>query len=252
MISKEELQNRENKIFLILSGIFLGTLGMINILGVTRFIDLSFSLWGFSVPMIIAVGVLPYPITFLCTDLISEIYGKDKATDLVWTGLIVNLWIIFILWIGGLLPGFENIDPISKDIVLDEANRLPIFYELQQIALGSTVASMLAYLTAQFCDVHLFHFWKNLTKGKHLWLRNNASTMVSQLIDTTAVILITHFYANALPLKEDQSLMPQLLTFIVSGYVFKLLMALIDTIPLYLLVKYIRQYLCQNTNETTK
>ena len=76
MASVEKIKRREMKVFLILSGIFLGTLGMINILGVTRFIDLSFSIFGISIPMVLAVGVLPYPITFLCTDLVSELYGK--------------------------------------------------------------------------------------------------------------------------------------------------------------------------------
>ena len=76
-------------------GTILGTLGILNILGISRFVDLSFTLFGIKIPMIVAVGVLPYPITFLCTDLISELYGKNKATQLVWIGLIVNLWIIF-------------------------------------------------------------------------------------------------------------------------------------------------------------
>ena len=66
--------------------------------------------------------------------------------------------------------------------------------------MGAVVASMFAYLAAQLCDVALFHFWKQLTKGRHLWLRNNGSTMVSQFVDTFAVITITHFYARGLPI----------------------------------------------------
>ena len=63
-------------------------------------------------------------------------------------------------------------------------------------------------------DVFLFHFWKAVTKGRHLWLRNNGSTLVSQMVDTTAVILITHFYAHALPVNSDEELWPQILVFI--------------------------------------
>ena len=108
---------------------------------------------------------------------------------------------------------------------------------------------MIAYLSAQYCDVRLFHFWKRLTKGKHLWLRNNASTLVSQFIDTTAVILVTHFYAGVLPINEDESIGAQLVVFIASGYVFKLLVALIDTGPIYVIVRYLRPYLGLQPNE---
>jgi uncharacterized integral membrane protein (TIGR00697 family) len=103
--------------------------------------------------------------------------------------------------------------------------RLPVFFEMRNLTFGAVTASMLAYLAAQFVDVYLFHFWKELTNGKHLWLRNNGSTLISQLVDTTAVVLITHFLAGALPLQEGQDLWPQLIRFIGYGYVFKLVAA---------------------------
>jgi hypothetical protein len=102
---------------------------------------------------------------------------------------------------------------------------------------------------AQFCDVQLFHFWKQFTSGKHLWLRNNGSTMVSQIVDTTAVILVTHFCAKALPINEAKPVWPQLFTFIVSGYVFKLIVALADTVPVYLLVRWLQPYLGLKENQ---
>ena len=103
---------------------------------------------------------------------------------------------------------------------------------------------MAAYLAAQFCDVYLFHFWKRLTKGKHLWLRNNGSTLISQMVDTVAVILITHFYAGALPGPSDgTTLTEHLLLFIATGDVFKMIVALLDTIPFYFLVAFLKGYL---------
>jgi len=93
---------------------------------------------------------------------------------------------------------------------------------------------MIAYLCAQLVDVHVFHFWKKLTGGRHLWLRNNGSTLVSQLVDTFAVITITHFYARALPVDRDVPIWPQLMVFIASEYAFKVLAALVDTIPFYI------------------
>lgn len=221
---------------MVLAGLFIGSMAMLNILGVTRFLDLSFTLFGVEVPVPLAVGVLPYPITFLCTDFISEIYGRKRANYVVWVGFLVNLWLAFIVWIGGVLPGFDQ--PVA-----DAAGRLPLFFELRVLTLGSIVASMIAYLVAQLCDVHIFHFWKRLTNGRHLWLRNNGSTMVSQFVDTFAVITITHFYAHSLPIEQDAELWPQLWTFILTGYIFKVLVAAIDTVPFYIGTRYLRRYL---------
>lgn len=233
---------RRQRVFLILSGIFLGTLAVLNVIGISRFVDLSFTVLGVNVPMVIAVGVLPYPVTFLCTDLISELYGRKRATDMVWVGLIVNIWVIFFLWLGGVLPGSEPVDSVGN-ILPDAAGRQPVFFEIRHLAFGAVFASMVAYLTAQFCDVQLFHFWKRLTRGKHLWLRNNGSTLVSQLVDTTAVVLVTHFYASALPVDTASAIWPQLFVFIASGYVFKMIVALVDTGPAYLAVRLLRPFL---------
>ena len=173
---------RRQRVFLILSGVFLGTLSLLNILGISRFLDLSFSAFGFNIPMAVAVGVLPYPVTFICTDLISELYGRKRANEVVLMGLVLNAWIMFLLWIGGELPGFEPIDPNTGSPALDAAGRSPVFFEMRTLAFGAVTASMFAYLAAQFCDVQMFHFWKRLTNGRHLWLRNNGSTLVSQMV----------------------------------------------------------------------
>ena len=236
---------RRQRVFLVMAGIFLGTLSLLNIIGISRFLDLSFTLFGMEIPMIVAVGVLPYPITFICTDLISELYGRKRATEVVWVGLLLNGWVVFLLWLGGALPGdgSEAVDPSTGELLRDAAGRLPVFFEMRGMAFAVMAASMIAYLTAQWCDVQLFHLWKWLTRGKHLWLRNNGSTLVSQLVDTTAVILIAHFWANALSLRGDEDLWPQLITLIASGYAFKLIVALVDTGPIYLLVGVLRPFL---------
>ncbi len=227
-IPAETLVRRKELVFLTLSGIFLGTLAMLNIIGVARFLDLSFEvpLIGWRVPMAVAVGVLPYPITFLCTDLICELYGRKRANSLVAVGFLVNCWVAFILWIGGILPGTES----------------PEFFLIRELTLTTVIASMIAYAVAQLVDVQLFHFWKRLTRGRHLWLRNNGSTLVSQLVDTTAIILLI-YPIGVLPIDETKAAAPQLLVLIASGYVFKLVAALLDTGPLYLLVGALRQYL---------
>jgi uncharacterized integral membrane protein (TIGR00697 family) len=234
-LSEAQLYRRRETVFLVLSGLFLGTLVMLNLLGLTRFLDLSFTVpgLGWKVPMPLAVGVLPYPVTFLCTDFISELWGRRRANLVVFVGFGLNLWVVLILWIGGALPGFEEAG----------AEGTGVFYDIRALTFGAVVASMIAYLVAQLVDVQLFHFWKGLTKGKHLWLRNNGSTLVSQLVDTIAVILITHFYAGALPVDGALALWPQLLEFIAAGYVFKLTVALLDTGPFYLGTHHLGRYL---------
>jgi uncharacterized integral membrane protein (TIGR00697 family) len=94
--------------------------------------------------------------------------------------------------------------------------------------------SMTAYLAAQLLDVRLFHFWKRVTRGRHLWLRNNASTMISQLVDT--IIVNSIFLGVGLGL--DWTLVGKI---IAASYFFKLLIALLDTPLCYLGVAAVRR-----------
>jgi uncharacterized integral membrane protein (TIGR00697 family) len=238
---------RRERVFLLLAGLFWGSLVMLNILGTSRFINLSEYI-GLSessgIQFVLAVGVLPYPITFLCTDFISELYGRKRANFVVWIGLMLNLWVLFILWLGGALnpPEFINYG-LSSANEFQEIPREYAFYYIRNLTFGATLASMLAYLCAQFVDVYIFHYLKELTKGKKLWLRNNVSTLTSQLVDTTAVILITYLYTDALPINERAAIFPQLMMLIASGYLFKAVMALLDTIPFIYGTRYLRKYL---------
>lgn len=245
------IKYRREFVFIILAGLFLGSLAMLNILGISRFIDLSHLL---GIPpespirFSLAIGVLAYPITFLCTDFISEIYGRRRANMIVWVGLGLNIWVLFILWLGGWLnPPVELKESGLLEISVENGQaKVPYgysFYQMRFYTFGATFASMIAYLAAQFVDVYIFHFLKRLTKGKKLWLRNNISTMTSQLVDSIAVILITYFYANALPIREEDPVSIQLFFFILSSYLFKVFVAAIDTIPFYFGVRFLRSYL---------
>ena len=237
--------SRSNLIFLILSGFFLGSLTLLNVLGTSRFLDYSFNLFNIEIPFVIAIGVLPYPITFLCTDLISELFGKKQANRVVWMGLVLNIWVLFFVWLSGYLNRPELINGVPNVSIVD-GEVIPrdyAFYQIRKLTMGATFASMIAYLSAQFIDVHIFHFLKEKTKGKKLWLRNNVSTIFSQLIDSIAVILITHYFVNGLPLDENGQLTHSLIYFIVSGYIFKLIVALIDTLPFYWLTHVLTKYM---------
>ena len=168
----------KEKLFLFLSGIFLTSLVLANIIGTTKFVYV----FGLTVP----AGVLAYPFTFLATDLICELYGKKRAQSLVWVGFTMNFFMLGLMMLGHYLKDASGISGATST-----------FENVYEFMIGNVIASMIAYLIAQSVDVRLFHFWKSLTKGKHLWLRNNLSTVVSQLVDTTAIMTVL-YYANNL------------------------------------------------------
>ncbi|MHC4065812.1 MAG: queuosine precursor transporter, partial [Planctomycetota bacterium] len=119
------------------------------------------------------------------------------------------------------------------------AEQIDLFEVLFRCTRSAVLASMIAYLAAQFCDVFMFHFWKKLTKGKHLWLRNNGSTMISQLVDSTAVIFITFWAA----FRSGERTLGAMLVLVGSSYLFKFAVAAVDTVPFYIGVKYLGAYL---------
>lgn len=225
----KQLADKRDHFYLLLAAIFISSLVMGNIIGTTKFVNL-FSIevaswFKFLVPdlvlnngiytMSVPVGVLVYPVTFLATDLLSELYGKDKTQRVVWMGFYMNIFLILAMSISHFLPDSTGISGATST-----------FESVYQFMIGNTIASMIAYLTAQTIDVKLFHFWKNLTKGKHLWLRNNGSTMVSQLVDSTAILSILYFAGN---LGDAVNTIGALFILIINSYLFKFLFALLDT-----------------------
>ena len=164
----------KDQFYLILSGIFIASLVTCNLIA-NKFVTVDL---GFKV-FIVSAGILPYPFTFLVTDLISELYGQKKANLVVLAGFFASMFVLLFLWLGG------QFNAIPDSLVTDQ-----VYDSVFRNAWRIIAASMTAYLFAQFIDVRIFHFWKKLTNGKHLWLRNNASTVVSQLLDTILVICI--------------------------------------------------------------
>ena len=247
-MASELLRERRERVFLVLAAVFLGAMTLLNVVGITRFIQLG--------PLALAVGVLPYPLTFLCTDLVSELYGRARANFLVTVGLGLNFLILAVLTLGDLAPSVppESMPP-WQIIQLAEPVSLPngevvtgqigLFELIYATTSGAVFASMLAYITAQYCDVQLYHFWKRLTRGKHLWLRNNFSTLLSQMVDSIMVITVTFgavYWRGEIAFNT-------LLVLVGSNYAFKALCALADTLPLYLLVRWLRSYLELGPND---
>ncbi len=218
-------QHRElaAKIYLYLAALFITSLVVSNLIFQKFFYWYPFEgeLFG-SRLFELSVGILPYPLTFLITDLISEIYGKKAANRVVISGIFASFFSMGIVLIADFVPAM-NSSPV------DDATFTKVF-SLSPIAV---LASMMAYLLAQFVDIRIYHFWKKLTQGKMLWLRNNFSTFVSQFLDTFSVVLLLSLF-GILPWDLFIGL-------VLSGFVFKVIVAALDTPLLYLFVGIFRK-----------
>ena len=218
-------QKRElaKNIYLLLAGLFITSLVVSNLIFQKFFYwyPLDIKLLGNSL-FELSVGILPYPITFLITDLISEIYGKKRANQVVITGIFASFFSMGILLIANEVPAIEN-SPIDDKT----------FNQVFALSPIAALASMIAYLLAQFVDIRIYHFWKNLTQGKMLWLRNNFSTFSSQLIDTLLVVGLLSVF-GVLEWKLFWGL-------VISGFLFKIIVAALDTPLLYLFVGIFRK-----------
>ncbi|MFH1591471.1 MAG: queuosine precursor transporter [archaeon] len=204
-----EIQDRTE----ILVGVFVAALIAANLLGtkITTILGISMS-----------VGIFAYPITFLITDVIEEVHGRKVAKRLIYAGLISLLLVMVLTLVSLWLPAasrFENNDAYTL-----------IFSSSARIIL----ASIVAFLLSQTHDVWSFEFWKKKTKGRHLWLRNNLSTMVSQAIDTVIFMFIAFYHVTP---KFD---VPFLISLIIPYWLLKVLMAALDTPFVYLGVWWLR------------
>ncbi|WP_435624727.1 queuosine precursor transporter [Flagellimonas sp.] len=170
----------------------------------------------------VSVGILPYPLTFLITDLISEIFGKKKANQVVVAGIFASVFSLAIIYTASAVSATDW-SPVS-DIK---------FKEVFGNTIVAVFASMMAYLLAQFVDIQIYHFWKRVTKGKYLWLRNNFSTFSSQFIDTFTVVLLLCSFGE-IPWSLFYGL-------VISGFVFKVFIAFLDTPLLYFFVYLLRR-----------
>ncbi|MDA9760732.1 MAG: queuosine precursor transporter [Flavobacteriaceae bacterium] len=219
------------RLYLILGILFITSLVVSNLIFKKFFYYYPFDISLFGVNLFeISVGILPYPITFLITDLISEIYGKKKANEVVVGGIFASFFAMGIIYVANAVPATDW-SPVSDDLF--------------STVFGSTaiavLASMMAYLFAQFIDIQIYHYWKRLTAGKHLWLRNNCSTFLSQFIDTATVLLLLCGFGEI-----SWNLFGGLL---LAGFLFKIIIAALDTPFLYLGVYMFRKRFKLDINE---
>ena len=169
------------------------------------------------------MAILVFPLTLLITDIVGEVLGKHRANNIVYTGLIMQIFVLAVIIISLAAPpnttwnnqaAYESIFGVSVRIIL---------------------ASFAAFLLSQIHDVWSFHFWKRKTKAKYLWFRNNASTIMSQLIDTT-VFMFLAFYMATPKFTADF-----VISLIIPYWLLKVLFAVIETPLCYLGVRWLKK-----------
>ena len=212
------------RIYLYLGALFITSLVVSNLIFQKFFYWKPFGdVTIFGAPLFeISVGVLPYPLTFLITDLISEIFGKKKANQIVTAGIFASIFSMGIILLSDIAPAIPG-SPVNDEL----------FSQVFALSPIAVLASMLAYLCAQYVDIAIYHFWKRLTNGRYLWLRNNFSTFSSQIIDTTTVVGLLCVF-GVIPWDLFKGL-------VISGVAFKIFIALLDTPLLYLFVYIFRK-----------
>ncbi len=206
-------------------GIFAALVVTANIIAV-KLIPLApeqpLLLVGVEVMPIVPAAVLAYSTTFLITDILNEKWGKEAAHKAVWIGFLANLVVVISIFLAAGWPA-ATYSPVDFDTFSN------VFGLLPQVVIGS----MVAYLISQHFDVWAFDKIKKKTKGKHLWLRNNGSTIISQAIDS--IIFLSIAFYGVLPFNI-------ILGMIVMHWLVKLSIALIDTPFFYISCHLIDKY----------
>jgi len=212
--------------YAVLVGLFTGSLVASNYLASKIF---QADILGYKI--FAPAAVLAYAATFLFTDIISEVYGKEASGKAVLIGFFTEIIVLFYNWFALKLP-YAPFSPANP--------------ETYRVVVGSSgtviAASLTAYIISQTHDVYAFHFWKKVTRGKWLWFRNNASTMVSQFIDTVIFISLAF---NIYPALVGGKVLPWNVigNIIIGQYIVKWLIALGDTPFVYLGTYLVRHYL---------
>lgn len=245
MYMQSKVYPKSEVAYLVLASSFAVLLVLTNIIGIKLFQAPAYEVTSkvlFFIPQdangfALTTGILTYPLTFLITDVVSEIWGERRANFMVLIGFFMSMLMLGIVTLALAVPahiywvapnnafGYSGVDEYRTAFA-------SVFSVNGKLLFGS----MLAYMVAQLLDVRLYHFWRKLTKGKHLWLRNNGSTVVSQLADTAIVNSILFYWGFGWEFWMGVEVM-------MTIYFYKLMIAIIDTPLIYLGVNIMKRLL---------
>jgi len=226
----EVAYSRYERGYLCIAATFVVLLVLTNIIGIKLFYS------PLSPEFALTTGILTYPLTFLCTDLVSEIYGKRRADFMVGLGFAMSLLMLAVTQLAMNVPAHPYWVPPQGAFYDDVQGYQHAFSSVFSLNGVLLFGSMSAYLCAQLTDNFMYHFWKRRTKGKHLWLRNNGSTWVSQLVDTAVVGSILFYVGFGWPFWQGVEVMWTI-------YWHKLILAALDTPFIYLGVYVLKRWL---------
>lgn len=184
-----------------------------------------FIIYNFFNTIHVSVGILTVPVMFLVTDVVAEVKGKTEARKFVNVGIITMIFVLIITIISVMLPADPTRAWFSQDA----------YEKIFGTTIRIIIASIVAFALAQYHDVWAFHFWKEKTKGRFLWFRNNASTFVSQFIDSTVFMFIA-FYG---PANGFDAIF--IFSLILPYWIFKILFAMLDTPLVYTGVRWLKE-----------
>lgn len=214
-------QSKKDTVYVILAGIFITNAIVAELIG-GKLIDVG--------PAVMSIGILPWPIVFITTDLINEYFGEKgvRKLSLITAGLIA--YTFFILFFAMKIPS-TGISSVSTE------QFGAVFGQSQLIIVGSITA----FLASQLIDVTIFHFVKKRTGNKMIWLRSTGSTVISQFFDSFIVLGIAFYLPGIMDFK----------TYVVSGltgYTVKLIIAVLMTPLIYLGHYLIEKYIAKDGN----
>lgn len=207
------MERIEKKTMILLS-VFIAALVLANLLGtkVTTILGIS-----------VSVGIFAYPLTFLCTDIVAEVRGKKVTKEFVKSGFLVLVITMALVALSVAMPPADRYES-------NDAYRTVFGNSLRMV-----LASLISFVVAQYHDILAFHFWKRKTRGRWLWFRNNISTVISQLIDTTIFMFIA-FY-----MMTPKFTAGFIVALIIPYWLFKVAFAFLDTPLVYLGVKWLKR-----------
>ena len=217
-------------LFVFLSGLFI-TCAISAELISNKLIDIpiQFELFGKELgPFTTIVGVLPWPIVFLLTDLLNEFYGEKVVRRLSWITAVMIAFCFIIVTLAIALPAKE----IPNSSLATNAQFNAVFGQAQMVIIGS----ISAFLLSQLMDVFVFHFIKSKTGNRFIWMRSTGSTLISQLIDTYVVLYIAFVLPGNMSFSDYMSIAP-------TNYLLKIGIAISLTPMIYLGHYLIRKYL---------
>jgi uncharacterized integral membrane protein (TIGR00697 family) len=219
-IGTAETNERRQWLFIFLAGMFITSAVTAELIS-NKLIDIpfEFSLFGSQVgPFTTIVGVLPWPIVFLLTDLMNEFYGKKAVRRLSWITAILIGYCFLILSVAIELPAKE----IAGSSLATDAEFNKVFGQAQMVIVGSIAA----FLFSQLIDVTVFHWLKSKTGNRMIWLRSTGSTVFSQLVDTYIVLYIGFVLPGNMSWSDFMTIAP-------TNYVLKIIIAISLTPLIY-------------------